>query len=493
MTAPLPLPALWTASEVLAATDGQGPGGWRASGVTIDSRTVQPGDLFVAIKGPNFDGHRFVDEALRRGAVAALVQRRPEGLDDGARLVRVKDSLRGLQDLGRAARRRSSARILGITGSAGKTGSKEALRCALSAQGKTEANAASFNNHWGVPLSLARLPRDAAFGIFEMGMNHAGELSELTQMVLPDVALITNIGLAHLAFFTSPTRIADAKAEIFEGLNDQGAAVLPRDDRQYDRLAATANRLGVRYLITFGRHPEADLRLIKADCGSQTSRVTLELFGETLRYRLPVPGEHWVLNSLGVLAAVRAAGANVETAARAFDNLKAGKGRGAQIIVTLPARQGRPGGDIRIIDDSYNANPLSLRAGLKVLAGMTPQAGGRRVVLLGEMLELGEETPRHHAALKDPIVQAGVELALTCGAAMTDLDRQLPAALRGHHFADSQALAEAAVTLLRPGDIVLVKGSLGSQMARVVTALTALGSAADDSGSAETHRRIGEA
>ena len=331
------------------------------------------------------------------------------------------------------------------------------------------------------PDRLARLPRDAAFGIFEMGMNHAGELSELTQMVLPDVALITNIGLAHLAFFTSPTRIADAKAEIFEGLNDQGAAVLPRDDRQYDRLAATANRLGVRYLITFGRHPEADLRLIKADCGSQTSRVTLELFGETLRYRLPVPGEHWVLNSLG------------ETAARAFDNLKAGKGRGAQITVTLPARQGRPGGDIRIIDDSYNANPLSLRAGLKVLAGMTPQAGGRRVVLLGEMLELGEETPRHHAALKDPIVQAGVELALTCGAAMTDLDRQLPAALRGHHFADSQALAEAAVTLLRPGDIVLVKGSLGSQMARVVTALTALGRAADDSGSAETHRRIGEA
>ncbi|MGO1120203.1 UDP-N-acetylmuramoyl-tripeptide--D-alanyl-D-alanine ligase [Rhodovibrionaceae bacterium A322] len=479
MTSDLPQPALWTASEVLNATQGRGPKGWQAQGVTIDSRTVEPGDLFVAIKGPSFDGHDFVAAALEQGAAAALVHQRPANLPADAPLVEVHDSLKGLEDLGRAARKRCSARIIGVTGSAGKTGSKEALRCALSSQGKTVANASSLNNHWGVPLSLARLPRDAAFGISEMGMNHAGELSQLTQMVLPDVALITNIGLAHMAFFASPEGIADAKAEIFEGLNDQGAAVLPRDDAQFDRLAATAGRLGVRYLVTFGRHADADLRLISVESTDQGSRVTVEMHGEPLTYDLPVPGEHWVANSLGVLATVRAVGANVERAAEGLRDLQATKGRGAQFSITLVPQGGHAGGPVRIIDDSYNANPLSVRAGLKVLAASAPKGSGRRVALLGEMLELGEETPRYHAELALPLQEAGVDLVMSCGDGMAHLDSALPGNLAGHHFTDSQALAAAAVEQIRPGDTVLIKGSLGSNMARVLNALKAMDTVTD--------------
>jgi UDP-N-acetylmuramoyl-tripeptide--D-alanyl-D-alanine ligase len=474
MTAPL----LWTAADALAATAGSGAKDWRASGLSIDSRTLEPGDLFIALEGPNFDGHDFVAEAFAKGAAAAMVHRRPSGDAAGGPLLIVENTLAALQALGSEARRRSEARVIGLTGTAGKTGTKEALRHCLSAQSACFASPGSLNNHWGVPLSLARLPHSSQYAIFEMGMNHAGEIRALTALVRPHVAVITNIGVGHIAFFESPEAIADAKSEIFEGMASDGVAVLPRDSVHYERLVLNAERAGVTQVVSFGRHAEAEVRPLIVNLSDKGSIIDAQVGDDVLRYDLPLPGIHWVTNTLAVLAAVKAVGANLSHAAYALSHLHPMKGRGARSQARLA-----DGGRITVIDESYNANPLSVTAALAVLANSETGAKGRRIAVLGDMLELGKETLRYHAELANAVVERDIDLVYCCGPAMAALYEALPAERRGGHAADSKALCPELLAALAPGDTVLVKGSLGSRMALIVEALLAQPTAAPAAGS----------
>ena len=460
--------ALWTAEAVAAATGGRTDGGWVASDVSIDTRTLAPGDLFVALTGPNRDGHAFVAAALDRGAAGALVSRVPEGAFDPAGLVLVRDTRAALEGLGRWGRARTGAQVVGITGSVGKTGTKEALRHALARQGPTHASAASHNNHWGVPLSLARLPERVAFGVFELGMNHAGEIRALTALVRPHVAVITTVAAAHLEFFPSVAAIADAKCEIFEGLVPGGTAVLDRDNEHFARTRRHAEASPAARIVTFGAHAEADWRLADLTPGADGSEVVAVRRGggPRIAYRLGTPGRHVALNSLAVLAAVEALGADPALAARALRDLRPPAGRGERRSLALPG-----GGRVTLLDESYNANPASMAAAIAVLGQQRP--AGRRVAVLGDMLELGPRAPELHAGLAGPLAAAGVDLVLTCGPLMAALHAALPAPRRGGHAEDSAGLAVVAREAVRPGDVVLVKGSLGSRMARVVEALAA--------------------
>lgn len=459
---------LWSGREVLDATGGRGPEGWQAHGVSIDSRSLLAGDLFVALQGPSFDGHEFVASALAKGAVAALVHRVPEGLATGAPLLLVEDTLAALQALGRAARERTTARILAVTGSAGKTTTKDALRACLSGAGPTYASAASFNNHWGVPLSLARLPREAAFGIFEMGMNHPGEIAELTRIARPDIAVITNIGLAHIEYLGSQDAIADAKSEIFLGMSASGSAVLPRDDARYERLLAHARKAGIGRVVGFGRHAQAEVRLVSTDLYATCSAVSAVVLGEPIEFCLSLPGEHHVMNALAVLGAARLAGADLADAAAELARLTPLKGRGARRKLQLP------GGPCLLIDESYNANPKSVEAALSVLGRAPLGPGGRRIAALGDMLELGTAAADYHRALAQPLDAHRIDRLYCCGPMMGELASVVPADRLAAHEADSRALAARLASELRPGDAVLVKGSLGSHMALVVDALAAL-------------------
>jgi UDP-N-acetylmuramoyl-tripeptide--D-alanyl-D-alanine ligase len=462
-------PALWTDAEAAAATRGRVSAPFAARGVSIDTRTLARDDLFCAIQGVSKDGHEFVDAAFKAGAAAALVQTgriaRPPGP-----LVEVPDTLAALRDLGRAARQRTGARIAAITGSVGKTGTKEALRAVLAPQGPTHASAGSLNNHWGAPLSLARMPRDVRYGIFELGMNHPGEITPLAELVRPHVALITWIAPAHTEFFKSVAEIADAKAEIFTGMVG-GTAILPRDSDHFERLRRHATRAGLKHIISFGVHPEADARLIEANLAPTRSTVTAEILGARLRYTIGSPGRHWVANSLAVLATVQALGADLARAALALSDVQPPKGRGARHRVPL----GR--GAFVLIDESYNASPEAVRAAIATLALATPDTGGRRIAVLGDMRELGDNADAIHAELAPSLMAAKVDKVFTCGTHMAALSQALPAPLRGEHAADSAALQPVITAHVAPGDVVLVKGSLGSRMAPIVQALLALGRA----------------
>ncbi|WP_422365389.1 UDP-N-acetylmuramoylalanyl-D-glutamyl-2,6-diaminopimelate--D-alanyl-D-alanine ligase [Pelagibius sp.] len=461
-------PALWTAEEVAQATGGRLTGDWAATGVSIDSRTLETGDLFVALKGPSFDGHDYAGKAIKAGAAAAMVHRRADGIDESDPLIIVDDSFAALWRLGTAARERSHARLIAVTGSVGKTGTKEALRLCLEPQGLTSASVGSFNNHWGVPLSLARMQRDADYGIFELGMNHAGEISELTALVRPHVSIITNIEPAHLGNFDSITGIADAKAEIFEGMDANGCAVLNRDNALFHHLRDKAEAAGLSRIITFGRHEEADARLIEESLHATCSGVKAVIRGVELDYCIAMPGAHWVMNSLAVLAAIGAAGADMTAAAAQLANLRPLKGRGERHSIETQ------GGSFKLIDDSYNANPTSMRASLEVLGRSSLGENGRRIAVLGDMLELGDQSAEMHASLAAPLQENGIDLVFTCGPDMAALHEALPKALRGAHAEDSKALAGAVVQAVKPGDSVLVKGSLGSRMALVIDALMTL-------------------
>ena len=462
------VPALWTSEEAARATGGRAEGAWRAEGVSIDSRTLLPGDLFVALRGPTFDGHAFVAEALARGAAAAVVARRPDGVE-GAALLLVDDTLKALQDLGRAARARARAGIVGVTGSVGKTGVKEALLLALGRQGATHASVGSFNNHWGVPLSLARTPPAARFAVFEMGMNHAGEIAPLTRQVRPHVAVITTVEAVHIENFSSVEAIADAKAEIFLGLEQGGTAVLERDNRHFERLRRLAQAGGVGRILSFGRAAEADVRLLaEAEESDRTTTVEADVHGMPLIYRLGIAGRHWVMNSLAVLATVHALGADVAAAAAALADLRPGKGRGLRTSVSLLH------GCFELIDDSYNASPASMAASFEVLRRSRPAAGGRRIAVLGDMLELGADSPALHAGLARGLVENRIDLVFTAGPLMAHLRAALPAGMRAAHCADSATLAPEVAAAVRPGDVISVKGSAGSRMRTVVEALLAL-------------------
>lgn len=459
---------LWTSEDVASATGGTNTRDWQASGLSINTRTIEPGELFIALQGPDFDGHDFVADALAKGASAALVHRRPENLEEEAPLCLVDDTLGALWRLGAAAHDRSSAKFIAVTGSVGKTGTKEALRNCLAPQAATFASAKSLNNHWGVPLSLARMSRDSVYGVFELGMNHPGEIRELVRLVKPDVAIITTIAAAHLEFFESLEAIADAKAEIFESLKADGTAILNADNALFDHLVAKAQAVGVKNIVSFGQSETADSRLLKVTPSGSGSDVTALIGGKEYAYHVGQPGEHWVMNTLAVLTAVHASGADVQRATQALSGLPALAGRGERHSIDGPK------GSFLLIDDAYNANPASVRAAISVLGHSAPEKGGRRIAVLGDMLELGKNASKLHADLVQPLVEAGVDLVLTCGRHMQSLHKNLPTKMQGNHVEDSNALAPLASEAAAKGDVVLVKGSLGSRMAVVIEALKAL-------------------
>ena len=462
-------PALWTAKEAAAATDGSVAEDWHATGVSIDSRTVQPGDLFVALAGPNHDGHNYVTEALAAGAAAAMVHRTEGVAPPHAPLLFVEDTTRGLKALAAFARLRSRARIIAITGSVGKTGTKEALAFALAGQGPTHATAGNLNNEWGVPLSLARLPRQATFGVFEAGMNHAGELEWLSRLLKPDVSIITTIAPAHLENFASVSAIADAKAEIFLGMTNHGTAILNRDNAYFPTLVAHARTQGLNKIWSFGAAEGSNARLIDCGLNSEGSTVRAEVLGRAIEYRLPVPGRHMVMNSLSVLLAVAAASGDVIGAAARLAQMAPVAGRGNRFDARISAVPGDP--PVSVIDESYNANPASVEAAIAVLAGADTTGEGRRIAVLGDMLELGPQGRSMHAALAKPLNEAGIDLVYACGPLMRSLYDALPPERQGGYAPGAAGLAELVVADLRPGDSVMVKGSLGSRMGAVIAAL----------------------
>ncbi len=456
--------ALWDATEARAATGGRNTSDWRAGGVSIDSRSIARDDLFVAIRGPSFDGHDYVGRAFDRGAAAGLVSHTPDGLPDRAPLLIVDDTLDALGAQARTARRRTKARVAAITGSVGKTGTKEALRRVLAEQGETTASESSLNNHWGVPLSLSRMPADTRFGVFEIGMNHAGEISPLSAMVRPDVAVITTVEMAHTEFFDSVEDVADAKAEIFDGVTHGGAAILNRDNPHFERLARHASERGITDIVSFGRHDAAEIRLLDCALEARASRVSAAIHGATIDYRIGLPGRHWVINSLAVLAAVRALGADVERAAAALAGLEPLAGRGRIHEVDFGA------GELTIIDESYNANPASMRAAIETLGGMTPTGDGRRIAVLGAMRELGAASESLHAEIADPLRENHIDLLHAVGEMRAAHDR-LPETMQGMVADSGEEFAAEITATLRAGDIVMVKGSNASRMAVVVETL----------------------
>jgi UDP-N-acetylmuramoyl-tripeptide--D-alanyl-D-alanine ligase len=457
---------LWRFDELVAAASGVAEGAARAvTGVSIDTRTLQPGDLFVALKDQR-DGHEFVALAFAKGAAAALVAQSFAGaVPAGAALIRVDDPLTALARIGVVARARTAARIVAVTGSVGKTGTKEALRSCLSAQAPTHASEKSYNNHWGVPLTLARMPADVRFGVFEIGMNHAGEITPLSRMVRPEAAIVTTVGPVHIEFFGSEEAIADAKAEIFEGLQPGGTAILNRDNRHFDRLAAAAKRCSAGRILAFGRHDDAAARVLDAEADAAGTNVTAEIDGTALRYRVGAPGDHYVVNTLAVLAAVKVLGGDLAIAAAALAEVAAPVGRGERTRYDLP------GGPVLLIDESYNANPASMRAALAAMA-TTPRAQfPRRIAVLGDMRELGVQADELHRELAGPVVAAGIDRVLAAGPHMARLAAALPAAVPALHADAAAGLAEALLAEVRPGDVVMIKGSLGSRMGPLVDAL----------------------
>src|SRR4051812_11608523 len=458
--------ALWTSGEVEQAVSPLAMSGpFEASGVTFDSRAVGKGDIFFALAGETTDGHAFVADALSRGAAAAVVSHDVPGARD--RLIRVADTSKALVDLGHAGRRRSKARIASVTGSVGKTSTKDALRAILSAQAATSASTASFNNHVGVPISLARLPRDARYGVFEIGMNHPGEIEPLARQVEADVGVITNVEAAHIGHMGAEEAIADEKACLFAGMRPGAVAVLNRDNRHYERLTRHARKFGVARVVGFGRHAAAEVRLLACRLQDSGSDVEALIHDRRIEYRLGAAGEHWVLNSLAALAVAEAWGADVDQAAATLWEVKAPPGRGARRRLKFGT------GTIELLDESYNANPASMRAMLAVLARMEPAPGGRRILAMGDMRELGDQADGYHAGLADAEAASGAAQVFLCGPHMEALWRRLAVAQKGVHRPDSAALAGEVAKALRAGDVIAIKGSLGSKMKVVVDAVVA--------------------
>jgi UDP-N-acetylmuramoyl-tripeptide--D-alanyl-D-alanine ligase len=456
------LTPLWTSAEIAAATGGIASGDFAVTGVTFDSREVEPGFLFIALKGEATDGHRFLDAAIDRGAAGLLVSEAPAPADAHPHVL-VADTFAALEALARAARARTDARVIGVTGSVGKTGTKEALAAALDRgdPGCTHRSVKSYNNHTGVPLSLARMPRGSRFAVLEMGMNHAGELAHLTTLVRPHVAIVTAIAPAHTEFFKDESAIADAKGEIFQGLEEGGTAIVPFDSPHYERLRAAAEPHAQR-IVSFGTDKAADVHPIDVMRTDRGTFVTAKLGERQLGYTIAFPGAHWVSNSLAVLAAVEAAGGDLALAGLALAELNGLPGRGQRLRVPVGD------GHATIIDESYNANPSSMRATLAVLA----EEPGRHVAVLGEMRELGEQSAQFHADLAGPIADANVEAVVLVGEKMRSLADALAPKVNMVHVPDAASAREALAAVLAPGDAVLIKGSNGVGLSRLVAQLS---------------------
>ena len=436
-------------------------------GISIDTRSIGEGDLFVALKDQR-DGHDFVTAAFKAGAAAALVVNtyaRHEG--DGG-LIRVEDPLRSLEDAARVARFRSDAKVVAVTGSVGKTGTKEMLRLCLGLAGKTHASEKSYNNHWGVPLTLARMPTDTEYGVFEIGMSNAGEIAQLVRMVAPDVGIITTVEPVHLAQFASVSDIAEAKAELMLGLPRDGVIILNRDNPHFDLLAMRADERQLR-VVAFGTHRDCDVRMESVDLGPDDSLVTASVHGRQVRYRIGAAGRHWMMNSLAVLAAIDAVGADLNTCLAALADISAPAGRGARSEIKAG------GGTILLIDESYNANPASMAAALANLGALPRAQYRRRVAILGDMRELGANADTLHRGLLAFVEAADVDVVHACGPHMRALYEALPASRRGAYAATSLELSDAVRQGVASGDAVMIKGSLGTNMAPLVKLVRALG------------------
>jgi len=472
--------SLWTAAQAAAATGGRligGAGDWQATGVSIDTRTLMAGDLFVALTAAR-DGHEFVAAALARGAAAAMVSSIPEGVAADAPLIVVDDVQAGLEALGRAGRARARARVVAVTGSVGKTSTKDMLAHVLRRQGPTHAAEASYNNHWGVPLTLARLPRDAAFAVIEIGMNHPGEIAPLARMARPHVAVVTTVGPAHLEFFGSVEAIAREKASIFEGLEPGGAAVLNGDLPTTPILREVAER-HARRVVTFGAGRGNHHRLLSAELHESATVAQARIWRTPVVYKLGATGRHYAENALAVLAAVWLLGADRGLAVADLAGWRPSSGRGTRELLQLDS--GEEGWVIDLIDDAFNANPASMAAALEMLASTRPRndigriARGRRMAILGDMLELGEAEMAMHAALADLSPMRDIDEVHCAGPRMKALWDALPEAQRGEYAGRAEDLAGRAHRLIDAGDVVLVKGSKGSRISLVVDALRKAG------------------
>lgn len=475
MTAPL-----WTSAAAAAATGGrvEGPA-WAATGVSIDTRTLAPGDLFVALADRR-DGHAFVAQALEKGAAAALVARRPTGVDPTAPLLVVADVLQALGALGSAARARMAGQVVGITGSVGKTSTKEMLATALAPQGRTHAAEKSYNNHWGVPLTLARMPAETAFAVIEIGMNHPGEIAPLSRLARPHVGIVTSVAAVHLEAFANIFGIAREKASIFEGVEPGGTAIINRDIRTYPSVNRKAARLGLTRL-RFGWAGRPEFALDRVALSDRGTVVRAKIRGRPMIFKLAASGKHFAMNALAVLAAVEAVGGDIAQAALALASWGPPPGRGARWQITL----GEEGVDGRVllIDESYNANPEAMGAAFEVLAATRPEDGigrvskGRRVAFLADMLELGPTAPALHAGLAEHPALRAIDVVHTAGPLMQALHTALPRGKRGEWHPDTAALAKRAGRLLDAGDVAMAKGSLGSKVGVVVDAIKAMGRA----------------
>jgi UDP-N-acetylmuramoyl-tripeptide--D-alanyl-D-alanine ligase len=472
MTAPL-----WTSAAIVAATGGRATRAFEATGVSIDTRTIAPGELFVALTDAR-DGHDFVRAALDMGAAGALVSRIPEGCSGADALIVVPDVLDALRAMARAARARTEGKVIGVTGSVGKTSTKEMLRAVLSGQGRTHAAVASFNNHWGVPLTLARMPADTEFAVIEIGMNHPGEIAPLAQMARLDVAVITTVAPAHLEAFDSIADIAREKTAIFEGLEAGGVAVVPLD-LPVSAILLDAARTRAARIETFGTQTSADYRLSEVTLAQDTTIVRATRHGEPVLFKVLTPGRHFAMNALAVLAVAEAVGADPTVAACDLGLWSPPEGRGQRERIVMDIVEDHQSFDL--IDDAFNANPASMEAALDVLGAARPQDGvgrraeGRRIAVLGDMLELGPTEAALHAAIADHPAMARIHVVHCVGPRMKALWSVLPPDRRGEWHETAEALAARAHYLADAGDVVLVKGSKGSKVSLVVTALRRLG------------------
>lgn len=454
-------PYLWTSSEIASVTGGSPVGSpFSVTGISIDTRTLQRGDLFVAIQGQHTDGHQYIDMALKKGASGVIATSTMQELNG----IIVEDTLQALNDMAAGARARSQASVFAITGSVGKTSAKEMLYRCLSSLGKTHAAEASLNNHWGVPLSLSRMPAESKYGVFEIGMNHANEISPLSKLVAPHCALITTIANAHIENLGTLENIALAKSEIFHGLDSEGVVILPRDSDQYALLLAEARTYGVRKIITFGKHKQSDFQLISVS--SEFNHTLMKFCYQSKEYvlNLSLSGEHHAVNTLGVLACVSTVYDDLEKVFPTLEVIQPVIGRGNRWSFKIDSTKT----PITVIDETHNASPIAVEAAIDVLSKIP--TNGRHILILGDMLELGSIAIAEHVNLKKIIEKKSITHVWTCGKLMYHLHKAMNS-INAKHFEDSASLASIINSMIQPGDILLIKGSRGSAMKRVIDAL----------------------
>jgi UDP-N-acetylmuramoyl-tripeptide--D-alanyl-D-alanine ligase len=462
---------LWNEAEIQQALSCKLDRLVSITGVSIDSRTVQPGDMFVAIKGEQVDGHAYVAKSLEKGAILAIVSEIPKDVKDSASLIVVKDTLKALEQLARFRRNQTQAKVIGVTGSVGKTSTKGMMAHALAACGPTHSTTGNFNNHIGLPLTLARMPRDVAYAVIEMGMNHAGEIAPLANLTRPHVAIVTTVESVHLEYFEKEEDIAFEKTQIFSAMEKNGVAVLNADNRHTKAMSEWVNGFGIKEIHLFGESEQADTRLLSYTENEQhQAEIKAKLGKKNVTFILGITGKHQAVNALGVLTCIEAVGAPIEAAMQALQTYLGATGRGQVLSIALPQ-----GGQCHIMDDSYNASPASVKAGISTLSSYAKRLGAKRTIaVLGDMFELGPTGPSLHESLADNIVTNKIDLVFTAGGLMHNLFQKLPRNVQAGHYKDSVEAASAVIGAVKSGDVLLVKGSHGMRMDKIVDAFKEL-------------------